>query len=76
MSWKEAHIVSVCSLEPAMSESSTLRPSMPMPPGGHHCLARPVGAQSQGDPVDIEVDDLMLRPVALGEGLIFRRAAR
>ena len=41
-------------------------------PGGDHRLARLAGAQPLGDAVDIEVDDRVLRQVALRERLVFR----
>jgi hypothetical protein len=42
-----------------------------MTPGDHR-LARLAGTQPLGDTVDIEVDDRVLRQVALAEGLVFR----
>ena len=72
MSWKNARTVSVSSFEPAISASSTLRPSVADAPGRQHRLAGLTRPQPLGDAVDEEVDDPVLGQIAAREPLVFR----
>ena len=72
MSWKNALTVSASSLEPAIRVQQNLGTARREAPGHQNRLAPLARADTLGNAVHEQVDDVVLRQIALGELLVVR----